>query len=240
MKNAFFLLFPAFLISCGDNKPAVNIDSLKTDSALRALDARATSPTAINADTAHTEALPPVYEGDIVMQISEKPEHLAFGKACNSKYNHVGIIFIRPRDRMYIVMEANDSVGAMPLKEWADRGQGKHVALMRLKNSNQILNEKKTERLKKGAKDFRGKREDFYYSWSDEAFYSTELAWKLYDNTLNIKICEPGKLGDLDLSGASTASRMKEKYGANIPKNENLISPDAIYKSPKMVVIYER
>lgn len=216
------------------------MDSLKTDSALRALETSTTPPVAVNADTTIKEVLPVVYEGDIIMQISEKPEHIAFGKACNSKYNHVGIIFIRPRDRMYVVMEVNDSIGATPLKEWAGRGQGKHVAVLRLKNSKQILNDKKTEKLKKGAKDFRGKREDLYFSWSDDAFYSTELAWKMYDKALNIKICELGKLGDMDFTDASIGSRMKEKYGANIPRTENFISPDAIYKSPKMTVIYER
>ncbi|CAN5883731.1 hypothetical protein BH11BAC7_BH11BAC7_34570 [soil metagenome] len=237
----YLLLLPclALLVSCGDNKRELNIDSIKTDSALRAQEAYV-PPTAASPDTMHAVALPPVFEGDIVMQISEDPAHLAFGTACGSKYNHAGIIFIRPRDRLYVVMEANDSVGATPLTQWVDRGQGDHVVVMRLKNSNQILNEKKTEKLKKGAKEFRGKREDKFYGWSDEAFYSTELVWKMYENALNIEICVPGKLGDMNITGALLSEKMKKRYGANIPKDEKFISPDAIYKSPKLEIIYER
>jgi hypothetical protein len=239
MKNIFLLVPLLFLIACGDNKPAVNADSLRTDSALRAQQNMA-PPVAVNPDTMHAIALPPVFEGDIVMQISENPQHLAFGKACNSKYNHAGIIFIRPRDRLYVVMELNDSLSATPLTEWRDRGQGDHIVLMRVKNANQVLSEKKTQRLKKGAKDFRGMKEDYYYSWSNEAFYSTEMVWKMYEKALSITLCEPGKLGDMDLTGLLINGQLTKKYGANIPKDEKFVSPDAIYKSPKLEIIYER
>jgi hypothetical protein len=228
MKYLFLLGIPLFLISCGDNKSALNIDSLKTDSILRSqLTVKSTDTAAPAKDTAKSEVLPDVFEGDIVMQISEDANHLAFGKACGSKYNHAGVIFIRPKDRMYIVMEANDTVTALPLREWATRGQGKHIVVMRLKNSNEVLTDKKTAALKKGAKDFRGKKEDVAYSWDDSAFYSTELAWKVYQKALGIEICEPGKLGDI-------------KYGGAAQAEEKFISPDAIYKSPKLMIVYER
>jgi hypothetical protein len=236
----FILLAPVlFLLSCGDNKPKVNVDSLRADSALRA-QASVTPPVPVKTDTVNAVALPPVFEGDIVLQISEDPQHMAFGKASGSKYNHAGIIFIRPRDRLYVVMELNDSVTATPLTEWRDRGQGEHIALLRLKNSNQLLSDKKTERLKKGAKAFRGVKQDYYYNWSDEALYSTELVWKMYNNALKISICEPGMLSEWDLTGLLIHGQMTKKYGANIPKDEKVVSPDAIYKSPKLEVIYER
>ena len=86
MKNIFLFVPLLFLIACGENKPPVNVDSLKTDSALRAQ--QAMTPVAVNPDTTHAIALPPVFEGDIVMQISENPQHLAFGKADKPKNNH--------------------------------------------------------------------------------------------------------------------------------------------------------
>lgn len=239
MKNVLLAAFALFLFSCGENKTTVNTDSLRTDSALRA-QTNIAPPVAVNPDTQKMVALPPVFEGDIVLQISEDPQHMAFGKACRSKYNHAGIIFIRPRDRMYVVMEMGDSVTATPLTEWRDRGQGQHIALLRLKNSNQLLNDKKTERLKKSAKAFRGVRKDYYYNWSDEALYPTELVWKMYNNALNISICEPGKLGEWDLTGLLIHGQMLKKYGEKIPKDEQVISTDAIYRSDKLEVIYEQ
>ncbi|MDQ3112059.1 MAG: hypothetical protein M3R17_19415 [Bacteroidota bacterium] len=240
MKNIFLLGIPFFLLSCGDNNSAVNIDSLKTDSLLRAqMTAKAPDTTPVK-DTTKGEVLPPVFEGDIVMQISQNPKHLAFGKACGSKYNHTGIIFIRPKDRMYVVMEANDTVTALPLREWATRGEGKHIVVLRLKDSKQLLTEKKTMQLKKGAKDFRGKKEDNFYGWSDDAFYSTELVWKVYNKSIAVAICEPGRLGDMNLTETVFKEQMTKKYGGTIPAEEKFISPDAIYKSPKLEIIYER
>ncbi len=237
MKNVILFGFIILAISCGDNKPAVNSDSLKTDSALKAQLTKNDIP--VSTDTVNMTALPPVFEGDIVMQNSEDPQHIAFGKACGSKYNHAGMIFIRPKDRMYMVMEANDSVTATPLTEWVDRGKDKHIVVMRLKDATQILNEKKTMQLKKGAKDFRGKSEDDFYSWTDNALYSTELVWKMYNN-LKIEICAPGKISDMNMAGTVIGEQMTKNYGADIPKNEKFISPDAIYKSPKLVIAYER
>ncbi len=237
MKNIIFFLVTIVIISCGDNKPAVNVDSLKTDSALKAQLTK--SNMSVSTDSVNMTALPPVFEGDIVMQISEDPQHIAFGKACGSKYNHAGMIFIRPKDRMFMVMEVNDSVTATPLTEWINRGQDDHVVVMRLKDANQILNERKTMQLKKGAKDFRGKSEDDFYSWTDNALYSTELVWKMYAN-LKIEICEPGKISDMNMTGTVIGEQMTKNYGAGIPKNEKFISPDAIYKSTKLVVVYER
>jgi hypothetical protein len=226
MKYLLLLSLPIFLFSCGDDR-TVNIDSLKTDSILRSQVTIKSPDTTRAADTTKPYVLPDVFEGDIVMQISEDPRHVAFGKVCGSKYNHAGIIFIRPKDRMYMVLEVNDSIIALPLKEWAARGQGKHIVLMRLKNSNEILTDKKTMALKKGAKGFRSKKEDALYSWDDDAFYSTELAWKVYQKSIGIEICEAGKLGDI-------------KYGGPARAEEKFISPDAIYKSPKLMIVYER
>ena len=240
MKNTLLFVLVILFFSCGDNRSDAKIDSLKTDSILRSQQVIIPPPDSTGTDTIHTVALPPVFEGDIVMQISDDPQHVAFGKACGSKYNHVGIIFIRPRDRQYIVLEMRDSIIVTPLIEWSARGQGEHFVLLRMKKSNQILNEQKTAKLKKGAKKFNGINQDNYYSWADDELYSTELIYKIYKQGLNIDICIPGKLGDLDLTGLLIHGQMMKKYGTNIPMDERFISPDAIYKSPKMAIIYER
>jgi hypothetical protein len=240
MKNSFLPLLFLFLISCGDDK-SVNNDSLRADSALKAQQMKdsAPPPVAVSKDTMHLTALPPVFEGDIVMQISEDPMLVAFGDACKSKYNNAGMIFMRPRDNAYMVLEMRDSIRFTPLQEWIDRGKDKHIALIRLKNSNQILNASKTERLKKIAKAVRGKSVDYAYSWTDAQLYSTEMVWKLYHSSLNISICEIGKRSEMNMTDAATLAVIKKMYPGGVISEEQFISPDAIYKSPKLEIIYE-
>jgi hypothetical protein len=114
MKNIFLPFLFLFFISCGDDK-SVNSDSLRADSALKAQQMKDTAPppVAVSKDTMHLTALPPVFEGDIVMQISEDPMLVAFGNACKSKYNNAGMIFMRPRDNAYMVLEMRDTVAGM-------------------------------------------------------------------------------------------------------------------------------
>ncbi|CAN5207299.1 hypothetical protein BH09BAC5_BH09BAC5_13600 [soil metagenome] len=237
MKYFLSVLMILFLISCEENKPSVNLDSLKTDSALKALQSVAVPA---KNDTTGMAALPIVFEGDIVLQISNDPQSIAFGNACNSKYNHAGIIFMRPKDNRYVVMEVKDSVVITPLNEWVAKGKDGHFALLRLKHSNEILSAKKTDKLKTAAKNSRGKKYDYFYNWSDDSFYSTELVWKIYRQSLNIEICETGKLGDGDFTGTLLHGQMLKKYGLTIPKDEIFISPEQIYKSSKLDIAYER
>lgn len=241
MKNIFiFSVLAIGFFSCTEETKTVNTDSLRTDSALKAQVKKDTLIIPHSTDTMHAIALPPVMEGDLVFQISEDEQSVAFGNACKSKYNNIGMIFMNPKNHIYMVMEAKDSIHAMPLTEWVDRGKGDHVALLRLKMANQIFNEKKTTMLKMYAKPMRGKKYDIYYSWSDEAFYSAEMIWKLYKNGANVELCKPGKLGQLDLSGTLVKQQMKNKYGAKIPVDEEAVTPNDIFNSPKLEIIYER
>lgn len=239
MKNILPALLSLLLFSCSGDQSDEKADSLKTDSALKAQLAITVPPDSVNKDTVQMVALPPVFEGDIVMQNSSDPEFVEFGKICGSKYNHCGIIFIRPRDHMYMVAEVKDSVHLTPLTEWTARGVDHHVALLRLKNSSQILNEKKTERLRKSGHLFRGKKYDDALSWSDDAIYSTELVWKMYHSALNIDICTLGKISDVKMAGTKAEEAAKKRYGQPLPAGSQFLSPDAIYKSLDMQVIYE-
>lgn len=240
MKNLLLLPLLAFFIySCGNGKPAVNEDSLKADSALKAQMAFVPPKTDRVKDTFHMVTLPPVMEGDLLFQIDTSEQCMAFGNATHSKYNNIGMIFIRPHDKMYMVLETKDSVHVMPLTEWVNRGQGQHVVLMRLKNSNMYLTDKKTEVLKKGMKTFKGKLNDHYFRWTDDEIYCSEMVWKIYHYALKIDLSTPRKLSEFDLSGPLVKQEMKNKYGNDIPKNEQVVSPDDLMRSDKLEKIYE-
>lgn len=243
MKKIFFFSIPILLMgSCGGNKSSVNIDSLRTDSALKAMDANGTSlaPDSIGKDSSSLAAMPIIMEGDLVFQNADDKQSLLLGKATKSKYNNVGIVYMRPKDRLYMVFDVRDSLHSVPLSEWIANGNGQHVALLRLKDANIILNEKKTQSLKATAKLLRGIKYDPYFNWNNEGFYCSELVWKLFKDGASIEISTPGKLSQLDLTDPALLKQMKTKYGAAIPKDETLVTPDDLYHSPKMEIIYER
>lgn len=90
------------------------------------------------------------------------------------------------------------------------------------------------------AKTLKSKKYDPYFSWSDDAFYSSEMIWKLYKIGAQIELSTLGKVSQLDLSGALVQQQMKNKYGANIPKDEPMATPDDLYNSQKMEIVYEK
>lgn len=245
MKQFFFSGLLAFtLFSCGNGKPDVNTDSLRADSALKAQNPvsqrDSLMPVTHSTDTTHMVALPPVMEGDLVFQEMDDAQSQAFGKTSRSKYNNIGLIFLRPKDRQYIVFEVKDSCRITLLSDWVERGKKQHVALLRLKNANQLINEKKAKALKTTAKQLVNTPFDPYYSWSDDALYPSEMAWKLYHKAVKIDLCTPGKLSSFDLSDPLTKQQLKNKYGNAVPQDEQVVSPDDLYHSPKLEVIFER
>lgn len=225
------LKFPAVLFifaflgaSCSDDTPAKDNNTVMIDSAFAAQKAMSDKFPTRSKDTLHMLALPPVFEGDLVFQNLDNPFCKHVSEVFGSKYNNVGMIFIRPRDHLYMVLSAIDSTKAVPLTEWVDHGLGQHVALLRLKNSNAILSAKKMDKMKTTMKPYRGRPYDQRLEWGDESFYASELMWKAYHNGLNIDLCTP---------------KMLNQYNAKADPTQQAVSPDDIYHSDKLEVIYE-
>lgn len=191
-------------------------------------------------DTVQLEPLPPVYDGDLIFQTWDTERSKAIKKATNSKYSHVGIIFLRPRGSEYIVYEAWDSVRMVPLQQYVDRGEGKHILIMRMKGANKFFNAKKLEKIKAVAKKYRKLPYDPYFGWGDDRMYCSELVWKTFHEATNMRLSEPKALKLLDLSDPELKKRLKEKYGEKIPMEELVVSPQDLIDSPLLEKVYER
>lgn len=73
---------------------------------------------------------------------------------------------------------------------------------------------------------------------NDNKIYCSELVWKIYKYGANIELVKPQQLKDFDLRNSVVQQKLKERYGKDIPYNEMAISPDAIYNSDKLKIIY--
>lgn len=180
-----------------------------------------------------------VVNGDIIFHESQSSQSKAIQLATNSKYSHCGIIYW-DHGQCY-VLEASSKVKATPIKEFIERGEHRHYVVKRLRNSKEILNS--VEVLKKMTdvyySKYSGKPYDIYFEWSDERIYCSELIWKFYKESLNIEIGHLQHLKEFDLSNETVSATLKERYGTEIPLEELVISPAAIFNSDKLETVID-
>lgn len=171
-------------------------------------------------------ATPQVTDGDIIFQTSKSSQSLAVQSATRSRYSHMGIVFLK--NSKPFVLEAISTVKFTPLDVWIARGVDKHFVVKRLQAG---LKQSDISELKKASLAFEGRPYDLTFEWSDDRIYCSELVWKLYKRALGIEVGEVARLKDFDLSAAEVKKKLRERFGNNVPLQEVVISPDAIYNS---------
>lgn len=169
-------------------------------------------------------------DGDLIFQATSGERGKAIQLATKSKYNHCGVLF--NENGKWIVYEAVQPVKKTTLSAFNSRGQG---TVMRLKNK--VLKPEDIEKLKSVFKGYEHKNYDDAFNWSDDRIYCSELVYKLYNNGLNIKLCEPRKLKDFDLSNPLVKAQLNLQYGNNIPLEEPMVAPGDISESALLEMV---
>jgi uncharacterized protein YycO len=177
-----------------------------------------------------------IKNGDMIFQCSISPQCEAIKLATHSEYTHCGIIFKSGDD--INVYEAVQPVKVTPLNKWIARGQEGHFVIKRLTNADKILNESVLSNMISEAESMKGKNYDIYFGWSDEKIYCSELLWKIYKRAGNVEVGRLQRLKDFDLTSAPVKKIMNERYGADIPYDEIVISPSSICNSELLTTIY--
>lgn len=166
--------------------------------------------------------------GDIIFQNSHSSQSQAIKLATHSKYSHVGIILIK--DNKPFVLEAVEPVSLTPLKAWISRGEKSSYALRRVKKplpENAVI-QKKTDSIQKV---YLTKHYDVPFQWSDDKLYCSELVWKFYHEVYGIDLCQTRKMKEFDLSNPLVKNALEQRYGKNIPLEEDVVSPEDLYQS---------
>lgn len=176
------------------------------------------------------EGAPRIRAGDIVFNTSESAQSRAIQLATRSPYSHMGLVLIR--EGRPFVLEAVADVRLTPLAEWARRGAGGRYEVRRLKDTRPLDRPGGLERLERAALQFRGRPYDPYFEWSDERIYCSELVWKAFARGLGLRIGEPAALATFDLSSEMVQMKIRERYGSEVPLQEPVISPAAMFESP--------
>ena len=109
--------------------------------------------------------------------------------------------------------------------------------MKRIQNADQILTNEVLIQMKNYGQQFLGKSYDIHFEWSDEKMYCSELVWEIYKNAANIEIGKLQKLSEFDLTHKVVKDKMKERYGSNIPLEEKVISPAAMFDSDLLILV---
>lgn len=177
----------------------------------------------------------PLRDGDIIFHTSRSSQSAAIQRATHSRYSHMGMIL--HRDGKPYVYEAVNPVRYTPLDRWIARGEGGRYVVKRWRDADAKLDAKASQRLRKAALRFEGRPYDLAFEWSDTRIYCSELVWKAYREALGIEIGATQRLADFDLDDPIVKAKLAERYGAKIPLDETVISPQAMFDSPLLVTV---
>lgn len=177
---------------------------------------------------------PELKNGDIIFQTSTSNQSKAIQLATNSPYSHVGIVYQRAND--FFVYEAVEPVKLTKLSDWIQRGKKGHYVVKRLKDAT-VLTNAVLKKMKDIGKHYQGKHYDLYFEWSDDKVYCSELVWKIYKKATGISLGELSNLSDFDLTHPIVRKKMQERFKGNIPLNQQVISPAAIFESTHLTTV---
>lgn len=173
--------------------------------------------------------------GDIIFQSSQSGQSRAVQLATNSKYSHVGLIYIE--NKHTYVLEAVQPVKKTPIEEWIKHGDNHEFSVKRLKNKTLFADKKNQEKIYSECGQYMGKNYDIYFNWSDKELYCSELVWKVYKQAFGIELCPLRKLKSFNLEHAEVKRIMKVRYGDNVPFEEKVVAPSDIYDSKLLITV---
>lgn len=166
--------------------------------------------------------------GDIVFQDSESTQSDAIKLATKSEYSHCGIV-MNLNDE-WMVLEAVQPVKVTPIDDWIAQGTAGKYTKKRLKN-DEVLTPKVGNAMWKVGESFLGKNYDIFFDWGDERLYCSELVWKIYERGAGLELGSLKKLKEYNLNSKEVKEQLKLRYGADVPLNREMISPQDIFES---------
>jgi hypothetical protein len=176
-------------------------------------------------------------DGDIIFQTSRSGQSLAIQRATGSPYSHMGLIVHREGEPF--VLEASATVRYTPLQAWIDRGEDRRYVVKRMRDAEAKITPEAIERARTAARAYEGKKYDLTFEWSDERMYCSELVWKIYKRALDIEVGALQKLREFQLEDPAVKAKLKERYGDDVPLDEPVISPAAMFEWQGLETIFE-
>lgn len=174
--------------------------------------------------------------GDLIFQTSRSGQSQAIQLATHSKYSHCGLVFLK--DGRPYVFEASTKVKRSPFKRFVKKGEGQKFVIKRLRNADSLLTPENLKKMEAEGKKIDGLPYDTWFGWGDDRIYCSELIYKIYRNALAVEIGKTSRLKEFDLTHPVVKAQMEARYHGNIPLEEPVISPAALFESPDLIEIF--
>lgn len=178
---------------------------------------------------------PRLRSGDLVFQRSQSRQSEVVAAVTQSRFTHMGVVFV-DGDRVR-VLEAVQPVRYTDLDAWTRRGEEGRYVVRRLRDAERILTRAAVRKLQREGERFLGRPYDGRFAWSDDAMYCSELAFKTYDRALGIRLGEPQRWRDLDLTSPAARRLAKRRLGHLPDPDALVITPARMFASSALVTV---
>ena len=169
-------------------------------------------------------------DGDIVLQHIKVPLGEVIKSATESPYSHCGLVVHRKGKPF--VLEAIGPVRYISLRRWLAQGHRGRVTVVRVTD----LEPGQAAKAIQVAEGFLGKPYDIQYQVDDARIYCSELVYKAFERGCGIAVGELDRLGDL--KWGPHEAFIRNITGGELPLNRRMITPVALVKSPRTVVVH--
>jgi len=171
--------------------------------------------------------------GDIIFHTSKSSQSKMIQDVTQSKYSHVGIIYIK--DGETYVMEAVQPVKVTPLDVFIERGVGSEYTVMRYKGN---LSEEDLNKMYEYGSSQLSKNYDSKFQWSDNTMYCSELVYKIYE-TVGVELCDKNTFSDYNLSSKEVQTAINKRYNTELNMNEPIVTPVDLSNSNLLITIFD-
>jgi len=169
--------------------------------------------------------------GDIVFQSLPKGDLVNIIEGTtHSPFSHCGIVI--KKNNKWVVNEAIGTVHSTPLYLWILRSRGSKLAVFRVKK--QYL--KFIPDFIKALNKYQGRPYDISYDMDDNYIYCSELVYKAFRDSSQIKLGKLYTLGELDWKPYKEKIEFIE--GGVVPTNRIMITPKHLSEAKELEKVY--
>ncbi|MDF1564444.1 MAG: YiiX/YebB-like N1pC/P60 family cysteine hydrolase [Deltaproteobacteria bacterium] len=168
--------------------------------------------------------------GDLVFRQSRSRQAQAIELVTHSPWGHTGIVLLI--DGEPIVLEAVEPVKLTPLEPWLAAARGGRWAVRRHEQAETIFTPDLERELIRAGRALLGTHYDGRFEWSDRRLYCSELVWKLYARQAKVRLGEPQRYADLDLSHPIVGRLIRERLGAEERPKGKIVTPGGLFDAP--------
>jgi hypothetical protein len=181
----------------------------------------------------------PYRDGDLIFQRSTSRQSEMVGALTRSRWTHMGVIFVERKGAL--VLEATSPVQRTRLDDWVARGVDRHYVVKRLRDRDRTFSPETIREMKALGDRWLGRPYDSKFRWEDDSLYCSELAHKLFDRAVHVRLGRIERARDMNLEDAKVERALAERFKpGEFNPNEPVVTPDSIFRDQQLVTVEEQ